>query len=101
LELLKILMNDEDYMKKAKNVLCNKCHTIGHYPIMCEVFNEEKKKQSNKSGFSRTSKALDVIDSLDKENACGTIFTWKQVFDSVKRFYKQHEVEINETVVRF
>lgn len=33
-ELQTILVNDEEYMRKAKNVSCYRCRKIGHYPII-------------------------------------------------------------------
>lgn len=99
-ELQTILVNDEEYMKKAKNVSWYRCRKIGHYPIIWDLVTKlENEKQAKNGGnmyINAASGGTVMIDGVPVPTNLGTgmgqamdtIFTWDQIFNSIISFYR-------------
>ena len=105
-ELQRILLDDEEYMRKAKNVVWYRCKKIGHYPIIWDLITKREQERlaaSRTDGdyksnmFSQGRGNVVMIDGVAVPQTMGssmgtaldTIFTWEQIFNAVMKYYKQ------------
>lgn len=113
-ELQNILVNDEEYMRKAKNVSCYRCRKIGHYPIICDlVTKREQERLANSGGVDSYRNSLYtnaasggtvLIDGIPVPQNLGTgfgqamdtIFTWDQLFNSILKYQKDNPAQFKE-----
>jgi hypothetical protein len=99
-ELQTILVNDEEYMRKAKSVSCYRCRKIGHYPIIWDLVTKREQERLNQGGndiyVNAASKGTVMIDGVPVPanlgtgmgQAMDTIFAWDQIFNSIITYYK-------------
>jgi hypothetical protein len=108
-ELQEILINDEEYMRKAKNKTCYRCRKVGHYPIIWELITKREQERLAKSGndpmfrnslyTNAASAGTVMIDGVPVPQnlgtgmgqAMGTIFTWDQIFNSILKYYRTNQ----------
>lgn len=104
-ELQVILVNDPEYMRKAKNVVWYRCKKIGHYPIIWDlVTKREQERMAGGEGgvnsmFSAGRSNTVMIDGVAVPSTFGpsmgtalnTIYTWEQIFNSIMKYYNNFQ----------
>ena len=101
-------------MRKSKDVVCNRCKRVGHYPIMCaymqqfpnsEQFGQGMGMYGENGGHALGGEAggemggfisgsVSIVDHMERRqlngNALNTPFTWDQIFEAVLRYADEH-----------